>query len=44
MTYLPYKITKNGAVYQVIAISSGIVQFTSLKRSNCSQWISNNTH
>lgn len=42
--YLPYTIKKNGSIYEVIATSTGLVQFTSLKRDNCKQWITNNSN
>lgn len=34
-----YKIVKVGAMYQVISIPSGMVQFRSMKRANCKDWI-----
>lgn len=34
-----YKILKSGSMYQVISTSTGIVQFTSLQRFRCTEWI-----
>lgn len=39
----PYEIKKEGAMYLVIAKSTGIVQYRNLRRSMCKDWISKNT-
>lgn len=38
-----YEIKKIGAMFQVLCISSGRIQFSSLKRRNCADWINFNT-
>lgn len=37
-----YTLKKSGALYQVVS-PSGLVQFSSLKKVNCAQWIKETT-
>lgn len=37
-----YKIRKTGSMYEVVSTSSGIVQFSSLHRYRCTEWIISN--
>jgi len=39
-----YEIRKNCALWQVFYAGSTIVQFSSLQRARCSDWIAFNTH
>lgn len=38
-----YEVKRNGAMWEVKNKSSGVVQFKSLRRANCMDWVKNNT-
>lgn len=40
---MQYRIEKEGALYVVLSNHTGLKQMSSLRRSNCKDWITNNT-
>lgn len=38
-----YEIKRNGALWEVRAITSGIVQFKSTSRKTCNDWVTDNS-
>lgn len=40
---MQYRIEKEGAMHKVYSNQTGLVQFQSLKRINCREWINSNT-